>query len=89
MSKNETQISKPKPANDENKNIVNLRQLSQKPLQKSEGDDDTTGSQKSAELDKARIESSKNNSEFTISKVDLNESKGNLTEVIKEIEQEN
>lgn len=89
MSKNETQISKPKPANDENKNIVNLRQLSQKPLQKSEGDDDTTGSQKSAELDKARIESSKKNSEFTISKVDPSESKGNLTEVIKEIEQEN
>lgn len=89
MSKNETQVSKPKSANDENKNIVNLRQLSQKPLQKSEGDDDTTGSQKSAELDKARIESSKNNSEFTISKIDPNESKGNLTEVIKEIEHEN
>ena len=88
MSKNETQVSKPKPSNDENKNIVNLRQLSQKPLQKSEGDDDTTGSQKSAELDKARIES-KVNSEFTISKVDPNESKGNLTAVIKEIEQEN
>ena len=53
-------------------------------MQKNDGDDDTTGSQKSVNLDNAVIES-KVNSEETLRKVDQNESKGNLTGLIRDL----